>query len=520
MGKIKSAIVFSLITVIIAVLCFVCFVPFPVGWVEEAKEDGTSESVPFQFFNPIINWTEKSADLGGYQYGDGADYLGGSFSIVYYPDGVISEQEFIENRDAKEGEEQTEYVEKYTPYKDVNGRLYLEKDTVCDGGETPTEEFLSSCEVRLETLKKRFEGLHAENLQLEVCDNICVRVSLPASMTESVAAVIYYSYLGQVKLLYGTSSDAASASQILPVNENPMSDYIKGVSSHSNAAGNIYVQVSFTDVGREVVGNATSGASETTGYLFLQVGEGNTVINLSVSERVNDDLYISGSYTSETANIVATVIDTAIKNPNSYGMNLGNLYRTRANFGVLTLGGLTLETITLVYIAFGILFAAMLVFFFIRYRRLGFVHLYTYLTFLTLMVIIFWAIPIPIGVGTLAVLGIASVLLSVSNAIAFEYARKEYAVGKTIDSSVKTGYKRCFWHIFDLHIVLLIVSLLVYLIGIGELSVFGLALTFGVALSGIGTLALNRFLWYVMMRLSKDAGKFCHYKREEVEEDD
>ena len=111
-------------------------------------------------------------------------------------------------------------------------------------------------------------------------------------------------------------------------------------------------------------------------------------------------------------------------------------------------------------------------------------------------------------------------LLCVSNAVAYEAARKEYAVGKTIASSVKTGYKKTFWHIFDLHVALVAVALLVYLIAITELSLFGLALTFGVALSGICSLLVNRFLWYVTMGLSKNPGKFCHFKREEVEDDD
>ena len=56
---------------------------------------------------------------------------------------------------------------------------------------------------------------------------------------------------------------------------------------------------------------------------------------------------------------------------------------------------------------------------------------------------------------------LASVLLCVSNAVTFESARKEYALGKTMTSSVKTGYKKCFWKLFDLHIVVAIIAFLV-----------------------------------------------------------
>lgn len=502
MGKVKSAILLTLITLVVAVLCVVCFVPFPLGG------DG------IHYFNPIINWAEKSADFGDYQFGEEAGYLGGSYSVVFYPEGVISARE----HDALSAEDQADY----TPYAEANGAIYLDKEKVCDGGETPTEEFKTAFEAQLNSLRARFERLHAEGTQLEVRDGYTVAASLPASMDASVAALLYYSYMGEVTVLYGTSSDAASATQVFPESGNkkkPSSEYIEDVRTRNNA-GTAYVEVDFTEKGLELVSNASSGAADSTGYLFLQVG-GNTVINLSISEQIHDNLYISGSYTADTANVVATTLSTALKyDTGDYGMTMADLYRSEAGFADLQLGSLRLSALQVAFVAIGVLFLAMAVLFFVRYGRLAFAHLLTYLTFLVLMVIIYWAVPLAISVGTLTAFALTSLLLCVSNAVAYEYARKEYAVGKTITSSVKTGYKKCFWHIFDLHIALLIVSLLVYLIALAELSTFALALLFGTALSMVGTLAMNRFMWYLTMGLCKDPGKFCHFKREEVEDDE
>ncbi len=501
MGKIKSAILLTLITLIIAVLCVVCFVPFPVGG------DG------IHYFNPIINWADRSADLGGYQFGEEAGYLGGSYGVVFYPEGVISAKEYRDNGETEDGPEYVAYA---------GGSVYLDKEKVCDGGTEPTEEFKTAFEAQLSCLKERFARLQSEDTVLEVRDGYTVYAKLPSAMDASVAAFLYYSYMGDVAVLYGTSSDAASANQIIPrtgSKQKPASEYIKRASMRNNM-GTAYVEIDFTDEGLELLSNATSGASESTGYLFLQVG-GETVINLSVSEQIHDNLYISGSYTADSAKIVANTIDTALDaGAIELGMEMGELYRVDGNFAPLTLGSVSLSGLDLFYIAFGVLFLAMAVFFLVRYGALGIANILTYLLFLPLITLVYWAVPIAIGAGTIAAFAISSVLLCVSNALSYEAARKEYAVGKTIASSVKTGYGKCFWHIFDLHIALLIVALLVYLIAVTELSLFGLALTFGVALAGLCTLLVNRFLWYLMMGIAKDPGKFCHFKREEVEDDD
>ena len=116
MGKIKSAICLTLITILIAVLCVVCFVPFPVGWDEEGKT--------LSFYNPIINWTNKSSDLGGYQFG-GSDpaYVGGSYTVVFYPEGVISRKEYEDNTADRTESDNKDYEKQYVQYK--GGAIYL-----------------------------------------------------------------------------------------------------------------------------------------------------------------------------------------------------------------------------------------------------------------------------------------------------------------------------------------------------------------------------------------------------------
>lgn len=496
MGKTKSAICLALISIIIAVLIVVCYASFPCGEIN--------------YYNSFLSLTDKNADLGEYLIGDTA-YVGGGYEVVYYPEGVISSREYEETAADLTGSDLTEYQNKYVAY--ANGAIYLERESVCDDGtDTVSGAFKKSFENNVNVLKERYEKLHIEGMSLRVCDDYTVRAFLPSTTGATAAAFLYYSYTGEFSLKFG--SDEAAATTVIPAQRGTKHSadyYVKGASVTSSG-GTYYVAIKFTDEGRAAVAAATADA---TGSFYFKVGD-NNVINLSVDSQIDQQtLYISGSYTKETASVVAALIDSAVKSgaETDLAMEMSDISRVYAGFGD--------SALFFVYIALGVCMAAMLAFFLIRYRRLAFAHIYSFLIFTLAMTICFWAVPgLTIGVGTVAAFAITAFLLCASNAISYEYARKEYENGKTIAYSVKTGYRKCTWHIFDVHIALFIVSLLTYLIALTELSVFGLALTLGVVFSGVCSLLINRFCWYIMMPFAKDQGKFCHFKRAEEEDDD
>lgn len=496
MSKTKSAICLTLISIIIAVLVVVCFVSFPCGEIH--------------YYNSFLSLTSKDADLGGYLIGE-TSYVGGGYAVVYYPDGVISSRDYEEAIADKTGDELTEFEEGYVAY--ANGALYLEKEAVCEeSSEEVSEAFRENFARNVETLKARFEALHVEGTSIQVRDDYTVRIFMPATSDASVAAFTFFAYTGEFTLRLG--SDVDTAETILPAQrgvKHTADYYIKSVSSRT-ASGEYYVLIDFTDEGRELIASATESD---TGTLYFCIGD-NAVISLTVSEQIDQNtLYISGSYTDETSKIVSALIDTAVKEGDADDLTfeLSDISKVYASFGD--------NALIFIYIALGVCMAAMLLFFFIRYRRLGFAHLYSFLIFTLAMTLCYWSIAsLYIGVGTVAAFAITAVLLCVSNVVSYEYARKEYLSGKTVSFSVKTGYRKCMWHIFDIHVALFIVALLTYLIALTELSVFGLALTLGVVFSGVCSLLLNRFFWYIMMPFAKSQNKFCHFVREEKKEDE
>ncbi len=508
MGKKKSAVILILITILILGLCFMCTVSFSYG------------TDKMKTFDSVVNMMGKDAKLGA-PLADGENYRGGGYTAVYYPDGVISAEEYEKNcaslkaaseadaEDQEKADAYTDYRDGYLPY----GSLYLEKESVCGGadGTEPTEEFLEKFDSAVELFRARYGRLNMTDVTVAVTDGLSVKVFLPDYGTAQAVIINYFSYTGEFSLTYGSSPSTATGIEYSKKDNETVRDYVKGASWGTNGS-TAYVAVRLTSKGKDVLSNWTQGAASSAITLYFNVGD-EQVISLSISEQVTSStIYVSGSYTSETAKAVATTIDSAINGAQTdLGFTVGSCYRSGALFGDLAL--------TLLYIGFGVLFVAMMAFFFIRYRSLAVVHLYTFLLWLFLLIIVYWGVGLHIGIEIFLALVLSGALLSVSNAYSFECARKEYSYGKTMASSVKAGYKRCLWPLLDAHGVLALFAVLVYAIGITELHFFGLALVLGVVFSALGTLAVNRLHWAAMMSFAKDKGKFCNFKREDDDDE-
>lgn len=485
MGKKKSAVFLILITILIAVLCVASTVSFPLP--NSVKE-----------YHSFVDVIKKDAAVGG------------GYSTVYYPDGVISAEDFEKNSAAygTNTEAEKKYRDRYVSHAD--GAIYLEKDVVLnETGEAVSESFKSSFGDTVKALEERFEAKHLAGARLEVCDDYTIRATLPATVQSPSLIFGAFAYDGELTVAYGTESDKI----IEETARHSVGEYLKGAYSRV-AQDTAYVVVDFTKAGRELIKNTTANAAESSSTLYVMVGD-NTLIDLKVSQQIDQDsLFISGSYTAESAEAIAIVIDKALNGTVSeLNLTAASVQSYDSYFGE--------NTVLFLYISFGVLFLAMLVFFFVRYHGLGIAHLYGYLSYLICMILCLAFIPfLHLSLGSVAAVLLTSVLLCASNAVAFEYAKKEYALGKTMTSSVKTGYGKCFWHLFDLHIVLALVAFLTYAIALTELQVFAFVLGIGTLFSGICTLVITRFIWAITMPFAKKKDKFCNFKHEEDDDDE
>lgn len=493
MGKIKSAIIITLMTLVIAVMCFFCTVSF-------SLQGGLKE------FNSVVRMTKKDATLG-VELGE-QSYLGGGYSATYYPEGVISSEEYEENASVS-AEAAAEYAEKYA----ACGALYLERETLCDKEGKPSAEFEAKFKATAENIKARYEALHVDGARVEIADGYTIRIMMPRLLAGGNSLFTMMSYTGAVSVAYG--SDADSAATVLPENKKGavIGDYIKGFTTRTAADGSSYVGIKFTKAGREVIKNLTADAADNSSTMFFKIGD-NVTINMTVNSAIDQStLYVGGSYTKDTANVTSVLLDSALKGgEDDVAFTVGDTYLERASFGD--------NALLFIYIAYGVCFLGMTVFFFVRYRKLAFAHLYTYLLFFFSMLFCLWAISfLYLGVGTVLGVMLSSLLLCVSNALVYERARKEYAAGRTMTAAVKSAYKSTFWHMFDLHVVIAAFAFIVFGIALPGLSTFAFTLGLGTGFSFVCNAAIGRLNWATMMAFTPRKGAFCNFKREETEDE-
>ena len=473
-------------------------------------------------FDPVVTWIDKDANLG-VEYGANDAYRGGGYLATFYPEGVISATEYDDNLASmqKGSKEYDEYKSKYAQV----GNLYYDEKENLDAEGKVSEEFAAKFNYAKERLVERYERMHIEDLRIDIADDYILRVFVPqasSSLTAYTATFSLFSNMGDLEVLYGTSDDVAAATTVLPAAGKSIGDYVKSATTMTDGAGTHYVVVNFTSAGKDRLASRTADAATNGGYLFFKVGEG-TVISLPISSPIeNAQLPISStSFTTEYVKALAILIDSTANAKvaasdvyeGSFSLHVDSVVTMRALYGD--------SALIYMYIAFGVLFVLMMVFFFVRYGLLGFVHLYTYMFFLLVTLLCMWSVPfVTVSTGTYAAVLLASLLLSASQVFVYERARKEYASGKTMTAAVKNAYKSTFWHVFDLHVVVAGVSFITYAISLGGLSGFAFVLGLASLFSGICALALGRFMWAIMMRFTNKQGKFCHFKRKEVEEDE
>ncbi|MBD5085806.1 MAG: protein translocase subunit SecD [Clostridiales bacterium] len=120
--------------------------------------------------------------------------------------------------------------------------------------------------------------------------------------------------------------------------------------------------------------------------------------------------------------------------------------------------------------------------------------------------------------------GIAGVLLSIgmavdANVIIFERIKEEYRGGKTMYTSITTGFKRSLGAILDGNITTIIGALVLIIVGASTIKSFGITLLIGLILSLLSSLLLMRLILNCFLVFNDESkAKAFGLKREVVEE--
>ncbi len=102
--------------------------------------------------------------------------------------------------------------------------------------------------------------------------------------------------------------------------------------------------------------------------------------------------------------------------------------------------------------------------------------------------------------ATLTLPGIAGIILSIgmavdANVLIFERMREEYALGKSVKSSVDGGFGKAFWTIVDSQVTTLITAMALFMFGTGPIKGFAITLSLGIIFNLFTALFCSRLMF-------------------------
>ncbi len=102
--------------------------------------------------------------------------------------------------------------------------------------------------------------------------------------------------------------------------------------------------------------------------------------------------------------------------------------------------------------------------------------------------------------ATLTLPGIAGIILSIgmavdANVLIFERMREEYALGKSVKSSVDGGFAKAFWTIVDSQVTTLITAMALFMFGTGPIKGFAITLSLGIIFNLFTALFCSRLMF-------------------------
>lgn len=496
MGKVKSAIITALLVIAIIVAAFFATVSYPIGTVER--------------YNSIASSISLGSDLSGNAY------------AVLYPDGVISAQDYLFKSDDEKAD-----------YEKVGG-VYVESEKVSGDNRA---QLIASVANDAEKITKRLADKGYSSYSVSVEDGITIRVSVPTnysyaeykgnsqttqSSTLSVAstAITTLTVDGRFSLrttdrTLSTRSDeytdltyidsTLTATYPLTPVKDDVTEYFSSISSYVVGSTPV-LSMSLTTLGRESLKTISSKVAESdvqTIYFFV----GDTqMLALTCDEEIDlDTLQLSMSDAASAENIAIAMNSAVNGEALSLTYELGDVFTSVADAGD--------NAALFAFIASIVVLVLAIVALIVIYKKLGIVVGLMSLVYALVIIYALYLLEIEFTLFALVMAFVGLLLFITSNAVVFEEVRRQAKTGKTIQSSVKTAYKRTVLTILEMHLIILVACIITLFVAVGEVAACGYIM-FIATLASYILYWLTRLFWYVMSAPAKDKFAFGGFKRE------
>ena len=499
MGKKKSVVLITLISIVVAFLCLLTMfpsfaIPFPV--------DGS-----YKTWNPVVNQFALSSDLGGGYY------------TYYYPQGVIPASEYESNyENISDATEKEEYKNSYVAWKG----LYLEKaetsifdDEDTASAATVSEEFKAQFAKATELIMSRVQKKGYSASRVAVVDDYAVRVELPVSEVNFANAFQIYANVGKLEL----QMDGVVLEEL---EEKDITEYIKSFDVRTQYGQVVYVETKLTKAGKELFKKLKpelTASSDSSSSMTVDVMLGGEIVLQVYSDFVSDDGEVKAAYLIEYEDMFRTwgiVLNSALEDGYSEIEFTEVTSDSIRNFGSVY----GENALTLLYIALGVILVLAIALPIVFYRGYGVSCMYSTLSYLVVVTLCFAFITkgaFEVSVGSVLVFLLGLILVNFFNVKLYNEC-KAGIERRTPESSMAAAYKSMLGEMIDTYAILLIGALTV--------AVIGGAYTMAVqALICLVTAAFCSLLWgrlinYLYMSATKDKYKYFHFERKEVEDDE
>ena len=110
--------------------------------------------------------------------------------------------------------------------------------------------------------------------------------------------------------------------------------------------------------------------------------------------------------------------------------------------------------------------------------------------------------------ATLTLPGIAGIVLSIgmavdANVLIFERIKEDLRLGKTVRSSIQSGFTKAFWPIFDSNVCTIVAAVFLYWFGTGPVKGFSVTLIIGIVCSMFTAIYVSRLIFELVLSRHK-----------------
>ena len=500
MGKKKSVVLLTLITIVIVVLCAVAV--FPTFHLSVFKKDSVKT------WNPVVALYDTDEELGG------------GYVARYYPAGVISATEYDSNCRSISGQEGEEKLQEYMDSYEKHGGVYLSKNeddkvmrrVTDENGDRfeVTDAFKAWFEETADLVAARYASMQYSSLCVSVADDYVLEVKVPRASVSSSAssALTSFAYTGELTISDGTNT--------YPGKLETATDYFKSFKvKTTNWGASAYLQIKATDKGSEILKTFSSGSSTIT----IKIGE-NTVLNPKGSyfENISGNTWAIGLNSEEAGKILAATLDSALHYTQGDSGYSFDADKTEISSYEAVYGD---NGKVMLYMAALIVLAIALILPLILYKGYGVAMAYGTMTYFLIVAFLYaFVTSAAFEISAVSVLLFAAglALIFTVESRVYKKIKAEVALGKTVASSVKNAFKKTLMPAVDVCVAAVLASL-AFLIGGSLLSTVAAQAVICFAAASFVCLLWTRVINYLLFSAAKDKYAFYRLKREDDDDE-